>query len=257
MNTRTGKTFGPQASALSGLAKAASFLNRSALTALAVSALMLAARSSQAINLQVNVTCDNVYAIYYGSPTTANTAVGYDNDWPTTESYSFNLPASDYIYVAAWTDDAVAQGFLAQFNNLDDNTKFYSSDSQWQVTATGLNKGTSDPQPTLAELTTQIGLANGGLNSSGGWVATTAGGANGVAPWGTRPGIDAAARWTWYNSGQDPSPNAPFNGFNHDEYLIFRIAVNAKPTDVPEPGAAALLVGITTVSAAVLRRRRK
>jgi hypothetical protein len=225
-------------------------------TLVALGLLALGAQARANINFQVNLTCDNVYALYYGTQTSADAFIASDNDWTTTESYNFTLPTNNYIYVACWTDDAVAQGFLAEFNNLDDNTTFYSSDPQWQVTATGINKDTNSANPTLGELTTEILLANAGSNPSGGWVATTAGPANGAAPWGPRPNIDAAALWTWYDSGLDNSAGAPFVGFNHNEYLIFRIPVNATPTDVPEPGSVALFCTAGGLLLAFRRRRK-
>jgi hypothetical protein len=225
-----------------------------------LSSFAFGSRAQADINFQVNLTCDNVYALYYGTQTAATNFVATNNDWPSTESYTFTLPTNNYIYVACWTDDAGAQGFLAQFKNLDNNTTFYSSDPQWQVTATGINKNTGDPAPVLTDLTTQILLANAGNNPSNGWVATTVGPENGAAPWGTRPNIDAEARWTWYDSGKDNTANpfypVPFNGFNHDEYLIFRIPVNATPSQVPEPGVVALF-GVGLMSAWILMRRRR
>src|SRR5262245_35363770 len=96
-----------------------------------------------AINIKVAITVDNSYAIYYGTETEATTFVGTDLDWPTTETYTFDLPASQYIYVVTASDLAFAQGFLGQFDNLDTGFKFYSNDPQWKVTATGL--GTAPP----------------------------------------------------------------------------------------------------------------
>jgi hypothetical protein len=45
--------------------------------------------------------------------------------------------------------------------------------------------------------------------------------------------------WIWHDSGRDPGFGypAPYGGFNHDEFLIFRIAGN-----VPEPASIGSLV---------------
>ncbi|MDO8303391.1 MAG: hypothetical protein Q7T18_09125, partial [Sedimentisphaerales bacterium] len=197
---------------------------------------------SQTFN--VTMTADNVYAIYYGDAVSATALLGNATNlvaadiW-SPESYSLTVPDISYIYIAAWSDDAVKQGLLADFANLTLGGQVLSGDPIWEVTATGLNLGNTDPPPTLANLTTAILNANAGTNPSFGWVPNTpspltnsAGGIHGV----TIAGIDGAARWMWYNSGLDSNPSAPFSGFNHNEYLIYRIPVVA-----PEPATMCLL----------------
>lgn len=194
---------------------------------------------AQAIPFTVSITVDNSYALFTGTETQATNFVGSDNDWYGVETYSFDLPSSNFIYVVTQSDLAVAQGFLAQFTNLTTNERFYSNDPQWQVTATGNygNAPYSDSADDFTELNSQLALANLGNNPSNGWVNTTAGEANGASPWGTLSEIDAAARWSWYNS--NGSDNPTLGGFNHAEYLIFRISVGA--TEVPEPTTLLLM----------------
>lgn len=201
----------------------------------------------------MNITVDNSYALFYGTGTAATAFVGSDFNWPTTETYSFNLPGNHYIYVVTASDLTLAQGFLGQFENLDLNYKFYSSDPQWQVMATGLgpNAPYTGSAADLALLTQEIIDANGGGNASNGWTALTAGPANGSAPWGLRPNIDAAAKWVWYSSNGDTDPTTP--GFDHDEWLVFRIAVDSSP--VPEPAAWHLAwLGLAALGIVRLRR---
>jgi Tfp pilus assembly protein PilW len=219
------------------------------------SAALLGASFVNATPFTVDITVDNSYALYTGTETQALTFVGSNNDWNTTESYSFDLPNSNFIYVVTQSDLQVAQGFLAQFTNSITNERFYSSDSQWQVTATGNygNAPYTNSADSFAELNTQLGLANAGNNPSNGWTNTTAGDANGASPWGLRPNIDAAARWSWYNSNNSVNPTS--GGFDHDEYLIFRISVGAT-SSVPEPSAF-MLLGLGLLGLGFSRRRQK
>jgi hypothetical protein len=226
---------------------------KSLISGLVAGAALISASFTNAIPFTVSMTVDNSYALYTGTETQALTFVGSDGSWQTTETYNFDLPTSNFIYVVTQSDLAVAQGFLAQFTNLTTNDRFYSNDSQWQVTATG-HYGFApytNSASAFAELNTQLALANAGNNPSNGWTNTTAGSANGAGPWGSRPNIDAAARWSWYNSNNSANPT--LGGYNHDEYLIFRISVGATP--VPEP-TTLLLFGLGLVGLGVMRKRR-
>jgi len=78
----------------------------------------------------------------------------------------------------------------------------------------------------MAELTTQINLANAGSVPSGGWVNTTLGNLNDTS-WATSgsvhvPSMASTLQWAWYTQ-----PGYVFDtftpGYNHDEYLVFRL----------------------------------
>lgn len=238
---------------------------------------VLGTNSAQAVTqtLTFNATADNAYAIYMGTATSATQSVGGAANFSTNsqiftpESYTTTAQDTDYIYIAAWSDHAVKQGFLADITDLGTGFRTFSGGpSPWLVTATGINLSTSSPAPTLADITTQIGLANAGTNPSGGWNSVTPsaltnfqGGIHGVVV----SGIASNASWMWWNSGNDPSAEAPFSpGFNHSEYLIFRLPVFATsahppidPVDVPTlPEWAAIIMATLLMGLAIRAQAR-
>ncbi len=231
----------------------------------AIILLLTAVGASGAQNFDVTMTTDNAYAIYYGDEFSATTWLGGAVNttagmiW-STESYSLTIPDSSWIYIAAWSDDSVMQGVLADFTNLTIGGQIVSGNTPWEVTATGVDLDNWSPAPSLAGLTTEILNANAGANPSLGWVMPTASAltnvAGGIHP-ATISGIDDDARWMWYDSGNDTtSANPPFtvppgsSGFNHDEYLIFRI-----PVEAPEPVTMSML-GLGGLGLLARRRRR-
>lgn len=233
-------------------------------TTCAIAAGLMVTGAAQADVIKVSMTVDNSYALYVGDLNGASSFVGSDGNWPSVETYNFNLASNAYLYVVTASDRATAQGFLGQFENLSAGYKFYSSDPQWQVMATGL--GTAAPydgtQAALNLLSAEIMDANGGGNASNGWKNFTAGGANGVGPWGAMAGIDAAARWVWYADGNCSVINPTLGGCDAGEWLVFRIAVAATPDDptgtgkLPEPASLAL-AGLGLLAAGAAGRRRR
>jgi hypothetical protein len=144
------------------------------LAAVLLVALALPARADI---IKVAITVDNSYALFYGTHNQATNFVGSNFTWQDVETYNFNLPASNYLYVVTASDLSVAQGFLGQFENLTSGFKFYSSDPQWQVMATGLgpNAPYTGSAANLALLTQEIQDANAGGNPSHGWMGLTQG----------------------------------------------------------------------------------
>ncbi len=209
------------------------------------------AATAFALPVEVTITADNHYALFTGDVDgNALTLIGNNElgaggspgtyNWSLAESFSFDTD-DDYIYIVAWSDDYVAQGVLAAFGI--DGTSVLSGDSAWEVFATHLDIDDGAAVPATAAVGAQISLAN----SSNGWEPTAVGGLNGVAPWGTIAGIDAAARWMWRLAPDQTDAFAP--GHDHGEYLIFRLPIG---TDVPEPGTLALLLAPAAIA---LRRR--
>jgi hypothetical protein len=82
----------------------------------------------------------------------------YTFNWSLPETFSFSAKPGDYIYVAAWSDHAAAQGLIGQFT-INGQT-ILTNTSEWQVTFTGINLGDFSPAPTDAELLAQFALAN-------------------------------------------------------------------------------------------------
>ena len=242
---------------------------KSTLTAsvLAACAGLLVALPAHADSIKVSMTVDNAYALFVGNRSAATTFVGSDGNWPSVESYNFNLARDAYLYVVTASDQSVAQGFLGQFENLTSGYKFYSQNPQWQVMATGLgpNAPYTGSAADLQLLSNEIQDANGGGNPSQGWRSFTAGGANGSSPWGAMSGIDSLASWVWYAAGSCNRNNPTLGGCDAGEWLVFRIAVAATPDNpipdnpiastVPEPTSFAL-AGFGLALAAALRRKK-
>ena len=203
-----------------------------------------AATSGSAFGAIAHITADNHYALYTGSETNAF-MVGHGElhaggdpgryNWSEAEEWRF-VPG-DYIYIAAWSDDAVAQGLLADFTI--NGEKFFTGDDRWEVYATGVDIDTGGAAPDVGLMGEHLLRAN-----DRGWSTPFVGGHNGVAPWRTIGNVSELARWTWAEQ-PEPGMDTINGGADYDEFLIFR-------TYVPTPG-------MLTISAAagllVLRRK--
>lgn len=201
--------------------------------------------------VQATVTADNHYALYTsfgdefgylgGNETGPGGTVGAYN-WSYAETYAFE--GGDTLFIAAWSDDRVAQGVLGQFYS-DTLGSFMSGDARWQVYATNINRGNGDPHPLAGEIRDHVAYAN--TNEL--WESVVTGGSNGVTPWRTIAGIDSAAEWMWRGSagGGDPLRSASGAG----EMLLFRMRIG---NIVPTPASVAVL-GVAGI--AVVGRRRR
>ena len=224
----------------------------------------------QAEDWDMYITVDNQYDIYFGTSTTTNFYAGGDNDWFGVElvQATGRLP-SDYLYVATASDHNVAQGFLGTFTNTTTNATISTGDTVWEVFPAGAYSATNPYGPglwpaNLMPTQPQVDTAIAYAEANGLWVAPTEvlgydnDNSTPIAPytweWGWYfANIQPSASWIWYDSGNDPGiPGfrpAPVNGFNHDEFLVFRVAGIA-----PEPATLAILtLGLV---AGLARRRR-
>lgn len=216
-------------------------------------------------DVDVVITADNAYSFGYGDVTGVATYI--QGTRAVTAGQIFNCPVGEgpehyvvpgadapdtaYLYVVSWDDLAVTQGVLGQFKR-GAGAPVYTGGVEWDVCATGVNLSTSTVGPTQAEVNAQIAICNAGTGSdtttSGGWVnsagAVTAGaigtlavgepndGAAGDFPLvcpAASGGIDAAARWMWFNPGGVANPFRSTGSNTFRAYLIFRLAT----VDIP------------------------
>lgn len=218
--------------------------------------LAVAWSSALAVPVQTEINVDNFAAVFSGNAAGTSLTlhqsgiIGPQVALPI--SGAFNT-TDDYLYIAAWSDDGVQQGLLIDVTINGNLTQ--SGDPAWDVFASGVDMDVAGA-PTLATMTAQIGIANGGGGPSLGWVAPTIGGNNTgtfppTNPWVAVGTILPSSQWMWYDSGKDTVSGGlgfavPFRlGFDHDEFLIFRLPV-------PEPSS----LGVVFVGAALIGLRR-
>jgi hypothetical protein len=179
------------------------------------------------VSIEATITADNHYALYYGTEDGSSITfvgrneLGWGGDpgtynWSMAENWSFEMNEGDYIYVAAWSDDVVAQGLLGQFVTSLPST-ILTKPTDWQVYLTFDDKDDGSPAPTVSEMSSQIAGAT--------WSPVSYYIDHGSGPWGIISGIDLAADWIW------GSPLQP--GSSYGEYQIFRIQVGKKVIAVP------------------------
>ncbi|MEM8835810.1 MAG: hypothetical protein AAGD00_08320 [Planctomycetota bacterium] len=232
---------------------------RTTFAALAVAGAL--APAALADDWTMTITVDNQYDIYFGDNLTTDFFAGGDNDWTTVETYNaFGRASTDYLYVSTASDYSVAQGFLGVFQNTTQGTTIKTGDAAWEVfpagaylsaiDATWPNPWPINQQPTQSEVDAAITFAE----TNGLWQPTsfldTWTNASHPGPWPNNiAGIPGDAKWIWHDAGVGTGTpwDDPYDGANHDEFLIFRIAGDA----IPAPGSVALLP-----LAFALRRRR-
>ena len=179
------------------------------------------------------VTADNHYAIFFGTDTSltyvGRNEIGPGGDpvgtynWSAAETFAaFTVPNNEYIYVVAWSDNNVAQGWKGQF--VSDAGTIYS-DSSWQYLLSSTDLGDSSPAPSEADVIANIGnrawLSGVNTTAYSGWTAVT--GLN-----------DPSAQWIW-GSSMEP-------GSGYGEYQIFRHSgPDSSTPPVPVPPTVWLL----------------
>jgi len=220
---------------------------------LAVAGTCIAAVAAPAMaSFSAVVTADNHYAIYQevggvislvgGNELGAGGAPGTYN-WSMAEAHIIDSSAT-MIYIAAWSDDSVAQGLLAEID-LGGGQFLRSGDAAWEVHCTHIDLDDGAPYPTAVAVAAEEALAD----SNNLWMTPDTYGSNvpATSPWGAVGGISSAAQWMWANPNN--VVNAFTSGANHDEWQLFRIPVS----QIPTPGAAT--AGLVALGG-LLRRRR-
>lgn len=219
-----------------------------------------------ATDVQAVVTSDNAFSFGYGDGTSIATFIrgeGSDGDaifncpvgfGPTAYLVpAAQAPTGAYLYIVAWADEQVTQGTLAQFKRVGADA-VYSGDAKWEVCAVGTpfqSNGTGPDQGTIGAGIASCNMAAAGATYSKGWVSTAGaitpgalgklaiGKANddagGLFPIvcqkddaGTQ-GIDAVAKWMWFDPQDNSSPFSGNAGNRTKTYLIFRLPADALP----------------------------
>jgi hypothetical protein len=196
--------------------------NRVVLT-LALLGTALTPRFANSHTITGHIVADNEVSIYTAANEAPSMTVNYSGVttcWPTAASVNVTT-ADSYLYVTCFSDLAVGQGLLHDLQ-IDGNSAV-SGDAQWTVLPTD-----SLVLSCVAHPAGTIEAAMAARIPTGVFVPTTVGCQNLAAGcygiWGNVPSINSAAKWIWFNSGQQVSANAPFQpGFNHREFLIFRL----------------------------------
>jgi len=220
-------------------------------------------------DVEALVTTDNAFGFGYGDATKlASFVQGTGSDGPAIfdcpvdfgpQRYivpAAQAPRGAYLYIIAWADTEVTQGTLAQFKRVG-GAPVYSGDGRWEVCATGQPFGTESTGPDRALVDTRIAECNAGAAGSTyskGWVTTDKAltpGALGRLAFGETnddaggsfpivcqrddagvSGIDAIARWMWFDPQDGQNPFEGNAGNRTKTFLIFRLPADALPTPI-------------------------
>lgn len=188
-------------------------------------------------------TADNAFFMYLSTNNAVlGTLIASGNNWPTT----FTVPATaltpgmtNYLQVEV-INYGLQGGFIGDFT-LSDNGFHFANGRQSLSTDTAHWAGFYDDSNSAV-------VAQPWVPPTGGVVSF---GANGVAPWGTRPKISSGALWIWPND-----PNSLPGGIACANCTVdFSTAILPGPTSIPEPGTLVMFGTSLSALAAGLRRK--
>jgi hypothetical protein len=197
----------------------------------AIAAVTLLAAPAGAQSLSGSMTVDNAFTVFLGtSATVQGTSIATGNSWPTTFSFGpvALTPGQNYWLQVEAIDQGGPGAFIGDFS-LTGPFLF----------GNGLTTLSTNTTNWTARTGSFAGAALGIVDL----------GANGVGPWGTRPGIAASTHWIW-ESGQCGGCTVYFST------PIVAQQVAPPGTTVPEPSTWALLATGVVALGAVRRRRR-
>ena len=216
-----------------------------------------------------HVTSDNQFAIFTSAAEVPVTYRNLTGCHPAAVAVNFTT-TDRYLYIAAWSDDSNVQGLLHDLNvsGLPGADDVPSHDPRWSVKPMDSDQDAClSPPFTAIEATMNSVIPGGGWSAPATTACTNSPGcfetSPGVYTWGYFTSISPTARRAWYNSGlQGTGGDIPFKpGFNHREFLVFRLDMDGPAaTPVPSgsvagPVVAALLV-MTGLLTLTYRQRR-
>lgn len=182
------------------------------------------------ITVTGDITADNTAMVFTAASEQPGMTV---NSYPASVCWSSVVPLTfstldRYIYIAAWSDDNTGQGLLHDFSITKNGNTYpvYSGSPFWTVAPADSNLNACSG---INQLSVAAAMANRIPTAT--FVSTTNGCFNPAIGqptcyniWGRVASISDTARWSWFDSGNQVSTDAPFKpGFNHRELLIFRL----------------------------------
>ncbi|WP_299214489.1 hypothetical protein [uncultured Dokdonia sp.] len=180
-------------------------------------------RCKEPIPFYSTIWCDDFTDVWIGNCKKLNTEKPIKKqNHPESESFEAVGKCCDYIYFVCWSNDGGFNGFIGDITY--GTTKVLTGDnSNWEVFATGIDFDNSSSRPDKVLVESQMKIAN-----CDGWTRPFVGNTNGREKGLPRvPPIGSRARYMWFDSGLDTSTSTtarvPFKGFNHNEFLIFRL----------------------------------
>jgi hypothetical protein len=226
----------------------------------ALMALCLYVPQAQAYVINATLTADNHYLLYYGDVNgnfgggdymlrneEGPSGDGAEYNWSLPESVSFDIGATDYLYVVAWNEDDITPvSWIGQFSG-DGIYPIFSNDTSWEsIAGTGTNNAGWGGRIDDGEIGNDIRNAEIQQDIvNGHWQKPGASAPNGSGPWGTIPGVSSEADFIWHDAFNNSQVSS-------SSYAIFRTLPIAS---TPEP-ATMVLFGMGLAGLGVLRRRQ-